>query len=132
MTLRHLYELKKRGNQELDCDVLYRHCLNGDSTCASIVDENDHVIAAGGIVDIGWNRGEAWIVVDSSRLSGVRRAIRIIRESYQSMAKRFRRVQAVCYCDSDVLIRHLGLEYEATLRAYGPNGEDGRIYARVS
>lgn len=89
---------------------------------------------AGGIVNLMWGRGEAWILPTPFFYSHLKSCYRIIRDAIPHMAFRgkFARVQATCIAGrSGNLFRHLGFDYEGTLRSFGPNGETCDMYARV-
>ena len=88
-------------------------------------------ICAAGIVNMGWNRGEAWVLTSPMFREHLRAGVKAIRKRLPIIAARFRRVQATCMAGSPTsLIRALGFEYEATLKKFGNNGESCRVYAR--
>ena len=91
-------------------------------------------VLAGGIVNMDWGRGEAWMIPTKFFHSHVRTCYRYIREVLVQAAcdGKFRRVQTTCpVMVSTVLFKHLGFSYEGTLAHFGPNGEDCHLYARL-
>ena len=95
---------------------------------------NDGVpVFAGGIVNLQWHRGEAWIWTTQFFRDHVKTCFGIIRKMLPRMATEngFIRVQAVAsegICTS--LFEHLEFVYEGTLKHFGPFGETCRLYAR--
>ncbi|MCX8013831.1 MAG: hypothetical protein N3A02_06035, partial [Rectinema sp.] len=80
-------------------------------------------------IDMGWNRGEAWVITDAARLKKNRKSVyRIILSLFPEMIAGFRRVQATCFSGNTTLIRHLGFRLEAELKDFGPQGETGKIF----
>lgn len=91
-------------------------------------------VFAGGIVNLQWNRGEAWIAPTPFFRRHVKTCFRILKSKLPEIAARchFRRVQAVCSIDvSGALFRHLDFKYEGKLECFGPFGEACIMYARV-
>lgn len=91
-------------------------------------------VFAGGIVNLMWNRGEAWILRTPFLLSHPKTCVRLMREFIPAMAADygFVRVQATCIKGvSAKLFRHLGFDYEARLAKFGPNGETCDMYSRI-
>jgi hypothetical protein len=91
-------------------------------------------VFAGGIVNLKWNRGEAWILPTPFFRSHVKTCLRELRDYIPSLAKQcgFRRIQATCVQGvSAKLFMHLGFEYEGTMKHFGPNGETCSMYSRT-
>lgn len=91
-------------------------------------------VLAGGIVNLFWGRGEAWILPTDYYRSHFKTCFRLLRDTIPHMAVRgrFARVQATCLCGvSGSFFRHLGFEYEGTMRHFGPQGEMCDMYARI-
>jgi hypothetical protein len=91
-------------------------------------------VFAGGIVQMQWNRGEAWILNTAWFRSHVKTCLKIMQKWLPSMASSygFKRVQATCIEGTkSSLIRMMGFSYEGKLQKYGPNGEPCRMYARI-
>lgn len=100
------------------------HCVLVDGT----------PVFAGGIVNLQWNRGEAWIVPTPFLRSHLLTCVRSMRDFLPQMAqsRKFARVQATCIEGvSASLFRHLGFAYEGTLRKFGPRGETCDLYCRI-
>ena len=91
-------------------------------------------IACGGIINLRWFRGEAWLLTSSLAIDYKHSLVRSAKRLLPAMANamRFRRVQATCFdLDKEKLFKMLGFKYEGFLRYYGPNGEDAQIYSRL-
>jgi len=91
-------------------------------------------VFAGGVVNLHWSRGEAWMLPTEWFHNHVRTCFRFIKQMVPEMAKvgQFKRLQATCsIMISTNLFRHLGFEYEGTLKQFGPNGETCHMYARI-
>ncbi len=91
-------------------------------------------VFAGGIVNQHWNRGEAWILPTPFFRKHFKTCYRLMREAIPHMALRnkFARVQATCMVGrSPAFFRHLGFEYEGTMRHFGPEGEMCDLWARI-
>lgn len=91
-------------------------------------------VFAGGVVNLQWNRGEAWITPNAFFHRHLRFCFRLLKNMLPEIAasKKFRRIQAVCSVDvSGKLFLRLGFEYEGTLECFGPLGEQCRMYAKV-
>jgi hypothetical protein len=91
-------------------------------------------VFAGGIVNLQWNRGEAWITPNDFFHRNVKTCFRILKKMLPEIAasKKFRRIQAVCSANvPETLFLHLGFEYEATLKAFGPFGERCKMFSRI-
>ena len=91
-------------------------------------------VFAGGIVNMQWKRGEAWMLPTPFFRRHVKTCFRIMRDMLKKMAESggFRRVQVTCATSvSVILFPHLGFEYEGTMKAFGPNGETCYVYGRI-
>lgn len=91
-------------------------------------------VFAGGVVNLQWRRGEAWIVPNAFFRSHQKTCFRILKNMLPEIAARshFRRIQAVCSPDvRGTLFAHLGFTLEGTLQSFGPFGEPCRMYARI-
>jgi hypothetical protein len=96
--------------------------------------ENGDPVLAGGIVNLGWNRGEAWLIPTTFLHENLKFCLALIRDMLPKIADDygFVRVQATCINDpSGKFARGRGFEYEGTLKKFGPNGETCDIYARI-
>lgn len=91
-------------------------------------------VFAGGIVNMQWHRGEAWMLPTPWFHSHVKTAFSYMLNVLPQLAVSgsFRRVQATCSTKvSPSLFRHLGFYSEGVLNAFGPNGETCYLYARL-
>lgn len=93
-------------------------------------------VFAGGVVNLQWGRGEAWIIPTPFLRSHLKSAFSVMAEFVPYIAEtfKFRRVQANCtagLASSATLFRHLGFTYEGTLQKFGPNGEPCESYSRT-
>jgi len=91
-------------------------------------------VFAGGIVNLEWHRGEAWILPTPFFLAHWKTCFRIMKKMLPQIAvdHGFVRVQAVAANGVPVsLFEHLGFVYEGKLKCFGPLGEDCRMYARI-
>jgi hypothetical protein len=96
-------------------------------------------IACAGVVKMEWRRGEAWLLASSLLGRHKVSAVKAIKHGLDIIVKKMnlRRVQCLVdpeYADGCKLMEWLGMVDETpgtSLRCYGPNGEDFKMYARV-
>ena len=91
-------------------------------------------VLAGGIVNVGWRRGEAWMLPTPFFRRHVKDCYRYIKNIIPRMAEEghFRRLQASCVgALAARFSAHLGFEYEGVLRCFGANGEDCLMHSRI-
>ena len=91
-------------------------------------------VFAGGIVNLQWHRGEAWILPTPWFHTHIKTCYKYMVRALPTLAAlgHFRRVQATCSISvSPLLFRHLGFYSEGILNAFGPNGETCHMYARL-
>lgn len=91
-------------------------------------------VFCGGIVNMEWMRGEAWILPTPYFRSHLKSSLRIMRDAIPGMARshHFHRVQATCVENiSASLFRVLGFRFEGTLAKFGPHGETCDLYSRI-
>ena len=96
--------------------------------------ENDEPVFAGGVVNMQWKRGEAWILPTPFFRKHIKMCFKYLRDILPvlSIEGNFRRIQATCAINiSTLLFDHLGFKYEGTLANFGPNGEKCHVYARL-
>lgn len=96
--------------------------------------EDGEPVLAGGIVNLGWNRGEAWLLPTSFLKSHLRLCLSLIHKLLPSMAENygFIRVQATCLNDPHgKFAKGRGFEYEGTMKKFGPNGESCYLFSRI-
>lgn len=91
-------------------------------------------VFAGGVVNMQWQRGEAWILPTKWFFQHLVICYRYVRDilPLASIEGHFRRIQATCAVTvSTALFEHLGFVYEGTMQSFGPNGETCHMYAKV-
>ena len=111
-----------------------RRAYFSEGSIALCVLADGEPVFAGGIVNMQWNRGEAWIVPSPWYQTHFKTCFKIMRKFIPLMAKDkgFVRVQATCFKGvSGNFFRHLGFEYEARLAKFGPHGETCDVYTRI-
>jgi hypothetical protein len=115
--------------------VDYRAILAGFRAAGeawSVIADDGDVLAFGGVVKLWEGTGEAWSVVSARAKEFPLAVCKASRAAVRGA--RLRRVQA-CVRAGDETARRFaelcGLDAEATLRAFGPDGEDYIMYARI-
>jgi hypothetical protein len=91
-------------------------------------------VACGGIINIGWRRGEAWFLVSPLMRQYRKTVVSWLRKYLPDLALAggFRRVQATCFdLENGHLFRFLGFEREGLLRSFGPAGQDAIMFGRI-
>jgi RimJ/RimL family protein N-acetyltransferase len=104
---------------------------------ATILAEDNTVLAVGGIIELYPGSGEAWLLLSAegrkrSPLSIVRNVAGFLDRNLET---RFRRIQALVAFDNRQahrLIMRLGFVPEGAMPYYGPNGEHFIRYVRFS
>ncbi len=94
------------------------------------------IVAAGGVTLMGWQRGEAWLLLPNTFYAHVKACYRLIRDKLTEIeqAHNLRRIQALVHPDftaAQRLVEHLCFKNEGRLASYGPQGEDMLMYGRV-
>lgn len=91
-------------------------------------------VFAGGVVNMHWRRGEAWMLPTPFFRNNIKTCYRYSKEILPllSVEGNFKRIQATCsIMVSTLLFEHLGFESEGVLQHFGPNGETCHMYAKV-
>jgi hypothetical protein len=91
-------------------------------------------VFAGGVVNLQWQRGEAWILPTPFFRKNIRVCYKYLRDLLPVIRVEggFKRIQATCAVTvSALLFEHLGFGYEGTMHHFGPNGETCHMYAKV-
>jgi hypothetical protein len=91
-------------------------------------------VASAGIINLGWRRGEAWILISSLFYKYKLTAVRELKKRLPEVATEngFCRVQAVSVIEEyGRWFEILGFEREGILRHYGPSGETVIMYSRI-
>lgn len=94
------------------------------------------IIFCGGIVDLGRNIGEAWMLTSPLFFKYIKTSYMVCKNMFNKMCdtSSFKRVQATVFCDfkeGHSFVKHLGMNEEGTLIAYGPKNEDVIMFARI-
>jgi hypothetical protein len=135
----HVREIIGRNlteNDALECSVSVDEQIKSylsPGSAAYCLTVNKVAVVCGGIMNFGWQRGEAWILASSLFSRYLKTSYKTINKMLPGLASmyKFRRVQAVTW-DSrgSNLFEHLGFKFEAKLKAYGPLGQDAFIFVR--
>ena len=139
LTARHVREILARNLSEgakmvegVSPDDMIKSYLSAGRAAYCVVDRAVPVLA-GGIINLQWRRGEAWILSTSLARDHGRAILKMIKDTLPKLAVMYgyRRVQATSVLDNARLFSILGFELEAPeLRYFGPAGETARLYAR--
>jgi len=95
--------------------------------------DGGRVLAIGGVVDNGGGRAFCWSFVGAelgAEMIGCFRAAKRVIDDLN-----FRRIETVTHCDFDAahrLVKLLGFKFEASLRAWFPDGSAGYMWARIN
>lgn len=94
------------------------------------------VVGSGGVVLMGYGRGEAWLLLSSLFYKYKLTSIRFIKKLFLEILEShdLKRVQAtvdVTHLKAMRFADIFGLEYEGTLRHYGPAGQDLAMFGRI-
>ncbi len=108
------------------------HACMGESLTFWI---GEKVAAVGGFTPIWGHSAEMWVFIAPS-CKHIASVIVNLKEQMNDWAKTYRlaRVQAVCVAADRTECRFLewmGMDFEGTLRKYGPQGMDFAMYAKV-
>ncbi len=127
LSLEHLTAL---GITDVD---LRRSYLSSGSVSYCLLADGQPVFA-GGVVNMQWKRGEAWMLptpfYHRHTLICLRYMWRLM--PILSIEGNFKRIQATCAINiSTTLFQWLKFKYEGTLEHFGPNGEQCHVYARL-
>jgi hypothetical protein len=112
---------------------LHRSYFSVGSVSLCLVADGQPVFA-GGIVNLAWRRGEVWILPTAFFRQHVKTCFRAMRQCLPAMVSGggFRRLQATCVKGSPAeWLRVFGFAFEGEMRAFGPNGEDCRMFSRI-
>ena len=97
---------------------------------------DNQIVFCGGVVDMRWNRGEAWTLLSSLFYKYPKACVKTIKNELGRIIREFsfERVQAIVEPEDNRAIRfieYLGFEREGLLRKYLPDGKDMLMYARI-
>lgn len=91
-------------------------------------------IACGGIINLSWDRGEAWLLNSPCFWKSLKTTYHYVKNTLPMLARLggFIRVQATSYNSEHCgLFRHLGFTKEGVMSMFGPNKEDATLYAKI-
>lgn len=133
----HMRDLEFQPAQECETQFMSAEemeCFDHGRAFSAI--EDGIVFGAAGIMDIpGWDgqRAVAWCVLRPN--TGVRRLLAMTRAARKEIdAHPARRVECsvrVGFLNGMIWARRLGFSFEGTMRAYGHDGGDYHLYARI-
>jgi hypothetical protein len=97
---------------------------------------DNQVVFCAGVVDMLWQRGEAWTLLSSLFYKHPRVCARIVKSELGRIIKDhdYKRVQSIVEPEDTKAIRFiewLGFEREGLLRKYMPSEKDMLMYARI-
>ncbi len=113
-------------------DDMIKAYLSPGSAAYCLADDGK-VIFAGGITNLQWGRGEAWILHTAMFRRHLKTCVKILKAKLPSIAIKygFRRVQATSFIDNGCLFKLLGFELESPeMKFYGPSGESAKLFVR--
>jgi RimJ/RimL family protein N-acetyltransferase len=116
--------------------LLGRHIHDLSSGYSISVIRNGHLLGSGGIFPIWDGLGEAWVIPSELVQKHKKMFVKLIRENMARMTDefQFRRLQATARADapkSRRFLEFLGFEREGLLKAYGPDGADHVLFAKI-
>jgi RimJ/RimL family protein N-acetyltransferase len=93
-------------------------------------------VICGGILMMGWQRGQAWILPSTLFCKHVKQSYRLIKQKMMDIQRAYdlRRIEALVEPGFEAgkrFMEHLGFTNEGLLKRYGPRGEDMFMYGRV-
>lgn len=94
---------------------------------------NTEIVCCGGIQEIMPKVGEAWMMFSLTGRKYIS-AFKVAKDLLRKSKIKFRRIQATADPVNDIykrFLEHLGFIYEGTLRRYGVNGQDMRMYSII-
>lgn len=134
--------IKRNGTQGkiLSSSIGMAECLdmwnNHGPAYTLIID--DVIVCSAGVTCLGWNRGEAWMLISSLFFQYKKTTYKVIKNMLGFIAreKGLKRIQSFIFCDSNTEVRerflkHLGFEREGISRCAGPDNQDLLSYARI-
>ena len=116
--------------------LLARHIHDLSSGYSTSVIRNGHLLGSGGIFPVWDGLGEAWVIPSRLVQKHKKMFVKLIRENMARMTDefQFRRLQATARADapkSRRFLEFLGFEREGLLKAYGPDGADHVLFAKI-
>jgi hypothetical protein len=130
-----IFDLREHYGMKIDypADKLIEAYTSPGSLARTLM-VNDMPCACGGIMNMGWNRGEAWLLDGPFTFLHPIALVKSANSVFLRLASlgNFRRVQATCFTEArEGFFRLLGFEYECSMKSFGPSGQQAYIYVRV-
>lgn len=131
-------EIVRLTNEHLDKlplpEGLDRRAYFSKGSAAFCVLVDGEPVFAGGVVNLQWKRGEAWILPTPYFRSHFKSCYFILKSFLPFVADEFgfQRVQATCLTGASAsLFQHLGFGFEGTMAKFGPAGETCDMWSRI-
>jgi len=138
----HAYDILSRNVRENeawisghgDFEEFVKAWAYGGPAYTLIID--GEIILSGGVVRIGWNRGEAWALLSILFYKHIRTSFKAIMFKLEEIifTEKFKRVQATVppeFTEGIRFLEHLGFDWEGTMRSFGPRNEDMVMFSRI-
>jgi hypothetical protein len=134
--LRYITEINKADSfnvlpNAFPAETLAKAYLSPGSVAFCLM--NNEPVIAGGIVNLDWHRGEAWLMHTKKFYKYFKTSLQTLKQEFPKVAvmNGFRRVQATSFTDNEILFEFLDFECEHPgLKYFGPNGETVKLYVR--
>lgn len=137
----HAYDILERNVRDIDLQL--SQYLNWEEQCKLFAEHpaytlfvNGDVVACGGVVLMGFDRGEAWTLFSILISRYPKAVIKATKSCLKNIVseQNLKRVQALVnpkYTKGHRFLSFLGFQKEGLLRFYGPNGENMTLYSRI-
>jgi len=135
----HAVNIIQRNNDEgikqktsVSVEEMIRSYTIPGSRAVTIMKDKTPIVCAG-IINLGWKRGEAWLLKSSLFYKYKFSILKIGKRFIPLIAKEgsFRRVQSVSFTENNRWFECLGFKREGILEAYGPDGQSVIMYSRI-
>ena len=119
--------------KSIDIDVAAE--LHAHFVAATVMNDGEP-IACFGVHEVWGTNGEVWVALSEKVLEAHMKTLVVVtRRALDDMNKMYKRLQ--CYIEASneralSFVEHFGFRCEGLLEAYGPQGEDFCVYARVA
>jgi RimJ/RimL family protein N-acetyltransferase len=115
-------------------DVWAVECQKKGPAYTLLVD--DHILGCGGVAIQQWHKAEGWLLLSGLAKHYPKILFRTVKTKLAAIAEEYRlkRVQGFVrpdFAPGIHFLEHLGFRHEGRLEAFGPNGEDYLIFARI-
>lgn len=131
----HAREIFKANDAKLPLspdEMIRVYCSPGSVALTLMVDGIP--IASAGIINLSWNRGEAWLLTSPEFERHHKTTYRYMQSTIPVLVDMggFERVQATSFGGRhEAMFKHLGFQFEGVMRHFGPAGEDAFMYSRI-